>query len=320
MSNLFRFVVNRQTVFYYWMQAVSGWHVPTGEGDLYSSYSTNLEGCTPGQLKAVANIKSILTSTKYPRRVLDELYTGSISSQEARIIDKEARQLMDAFDLYWGTINGPLDEWKLALKKYNYSHIATEMNRIAYFLRSKLHNTQQKTTVYLLPNISGRGSSGHVFRESEFILLHPRQGITDESIKKTVTVLLHENVPVIEFSSATISDMLKQSFLKNRHNLGNPPEGSSWKYLCSEVIAYCFANNITGGYFRAELYNSTIPTTQEFKESYRKLISSHSEKTSQKIAWIGLTVLPTVQAKLEANAQFDEQVADEILSRVIEYI
>ena len=194
------------------------------------------------------------------------------------------------------------------------------MNRIAYFLRSKLHNTQQKTTVYLLPNVSGRGSSGHVFRESEFILLHPRQGITDESIKKTVTVLLHENVHVIEFSSATISDMLKQSFLKNRHNLGNPPEGSSWKYLCSEVIAYCFANNITGGYFRAELYNSTIPTTQEFKESYRKLISSHSEKTSQKIAWIGLTVLPTVQAKLEANAQFDEQVADEILSRVIEYI
>ena len=155
MSNLFRFVVNRQTVFYYWVQAVSGWHVPTGEGDLYSSYSTNLEGCTPGQLKALANIKSILTSTKYPRRVLDELYTGSISSQEAQIIEKEARQLMDAFDLYWGTINGPLDEWKLALEKYDYSHIASEMNRITYFLRSKLHNTQRKTTVYLLPNISG---------------------------------------------------------------------------------------------------------------------------------------------------------------------
>jgi hypothetical protein len=319
MNSPYVFIVDKQVAFYYWAQAITGWYIPPGEDKLYEYYLSFLKNLPIDCQQSIDSIKNELQSAENARNILVELYQKNTSSNEAIAIAKHAQILLSYFDALWIKAEPELNIWKSSLENYDYTDISREVKQIAYFLQYQATNLEsQPIIVYMLPNYVTQSVSGHVLRNSDFVLLHPPSSIDDESIRQTLTIVIHETIHLFDFSSPNIETVLKQAFDIYNEKLGRAPEGYSWKSIASEVLAYCFANNITGGYIRQSLYDKKAPTTQDFEIAYNKLLASGNIKTSHQLAWIGLKILPDINNSLSSREQFNNDTAEIIFKNIFD--
>ena len=313
-------IINRETNFYYWVQAVCGWDTYYAEQKTYQYYRDKTQNLTLNQKNALQSIYKILKDAEHPRQILAELYTGEILSKEARHIKNASLSLQAPFSSVWRDELEFLTNRRNDLQELDTSNLREPLANISQFLGSSF-NTRTDVTVYLLLNPPFGGSMGHVIRQHDFILLHPAGTESKNTQSTTLSTLIHEYVHLLEFNSGLTEKLFKESYDKYIKPLNvNPPAGYSWKSVYSETIANCFANNITGGYFRPKTFHKPRPTIAEMEDGFNRLIGKNNYTTSHLLSWVALNILPDVEEYLKDHKVIDAQSVAKMSELFLEFI
>lgn len=311
--------VNKNTCFYYWVQAVSGWDPVTSKSENYNYYIDQLKGLDTKQEQNLKSIQNILEKSNNPRQLLAELYLEDIVSNEAKEIAELARSLANYFEETWDDSKDNLLEWQQELTKIDFQAHTEELSKIVHFLDSNF-DLNSELKVFIIQNPPNRLSSGHMIKRSDFILLHPPTRPYAKNIEHIATALLHEYIHAIEFSSNSTRELFKNSF--NKHILHSgvvKPAGITWNMFYAEIIVYCFANNITGGYLKPEIYKEPRPSVEEMQDSFWRLVKSGKHNDNHIISWIALNILNDVESYIQEGKVIDETSADKISLLILEF-
>ncbi len=311
-------IIDENTCFYYWVQSLTGWSIHPPEKQSYELYQTALAQAKPEQKHAIQYISKVLRESKDPRNVLAELYTGDMTSRESLEISNASNCLRELFEPVFNRAAPQLQSWKNRLHEASSAISTQELEAIGSFLSTSINmNTPQK--VFLIQNPDFASSMGHVIRGTSFMLIHPAGEDVGNRVNKTLSTLLHEYVHLLEFHSKTTEELFKSAYKEfiQPRDLKTPP-GFTWRLLYSEVIAYCFANNITGGYFRPLTYGKDRPSTSEMRKGFLKLIEDGKHTTNDVIAWIGLSIMPEVEEYLGQGRAIDSRLANRIAELFLE--
>lgn len=312
-------VIDRKTNFYYWVQALSGWSIYYGERKQYEYFIHILPHLSLEHERVLDDISSMLKSLEHPRRVLAELYSGRLSDV-SRPLSEIADQLDGLFEPVWHNQSMFLYEWQQKLIGLDTSRLADSMVGIARFFDSDF-NIKMPVKTYLLMNPAFGAAIGHSIRDTDFILIHPAGGEIKQPAATTFSTIIHEYIHSIEFKSNITEDVFRNSYetyIKPR--AVNAPDGYSWSSLYKEIIVQCFANNVTGGYFRPETYGKPLPTVAGMQKGFYKLLSSGECSVNQLISWVALNLLPDVQDYLDKNIVMDDILVSRMSKLILEFI
>lgn len=306
------FKVDKKACFYYWLQAVSGWDIHSSETESYQYYQ-NLLNSTPNEEQgAISQIKDLLLSSTNPRQVLAELYASRPELNEAMKIAQLAKPLEPLFEPVWQEAQLGLQTWRKRLKSMDFDDFTPPLQRIAHFLDSAFE-PEERVAVYLIQSPTSAGASGHHISGTGFILLHPPGEGRAGQEAAIISTILHEYVHLVEFRSKTTVGLFRQSYESHiRPRKINPPPGCTWKYMYREAIAYCFANSITGGYFRPETFQKPRPTVDEMQAGFWRLVKRGGHNTNHVISWVALNVLAEVEDYIDQGKAIDQKIADRI--------
>lgn len=289
--------ISYEANFYYWIQALSGWSVYSGEKGLYDYYRQAAGQLTPRQLDNLEAVSKILKHSAHPRAILAELYKGNDSpaSADSREILKLAESLRENFDVVWAQSKIQLEYHISLFEKLSSQSIRSSIGEVARFFDTSF-DTKSSTTIFLLMNTSTGGAVGHAIRGNDFILLHPG-------------------------GTSIASGLLKKSYMEYIEQLNaKAPIGYTWKLLYEEILVSIFANNTTGGYFRPDTYGKERPSESEMAPGFNKLINTGTYTTSNLINWISLKLLPEAVKYLKLGKKLDEDFVTKISKLILEII
>lgn len=289
--------ISYEANFYYWIQALSGWSVYSGEKGLYDYYRQAAGQLTPRQLDNLEAVSKILKHSAHPRAILAELYKGNDSpaSADSREILKLAESLRENFDAVWAQSKIQLEYHISLFEKLSSQSIRSSIGEVARFFDTSF-DTKSSTTIFLLMNTSTGGAVGHAIRGNDFILLHPG-------------------------GTSIASGLLKKSYMEYIEQLNaKAPIGYTWKLLYEEILVSIFANNTTGGYFRPDTYGKERPSESEMAPGFNKLINTGTYTTSNLINWISLKLLPEAVKYLKLGKKLDEDFVTKISKLILEII
>lgn len=297
---------------------MTAWNVYPPEQKSYDYYKIgNLE--TPEQ-SSLDSIKKILLNSKEPRLILAELYSDNIKSNDSREIEEKASILLTPFEAIWSSVSKALHQSKKTIDSVDFSVFSGKIQEIAHFLDSGF-NLDATIDLYLIQNHPSSSPVGHQISQTNFILLHPT-GVELANQKDTnIGTVIHEYLHMIEFNSKTSSQLCKNSFEKIiKPTNVDPPKGYTWKQLYFEVIVYCFANNITGGLFRPEIFNKPSLTVKESENGFRKLYTTGEYTTPHLIAWVALNIQDSVMQYMNNQRKIDNHIVSMISRMFLEFI
>ena len=302
---------NKNTAFFYWLQAVSGWNETTAADDetlaYYRSFIANDDSAAKRTLQ---NAKNLLRGCTDPRKLQSEVYAGNFSDSAAQKLKKISFNLRPDFDKLWLEQLDTLERWRELLERYDFARFDESFAKITAFLESSF-NPKSKQTIYLLPNAPGKNTIGHRISSGDFILLRPPTEYNSDRLNSVICVIIHEMLHAVEFGSKITRKLMKQAYdaqLKPR-NIPTPA-GYTWKIIFFETIVYCFANNITGGYLRPQIFGKPKPTTDEFEQKAHRFFEQNGLKTGHVLAWVGLCVLPLVDELMSEGKPVNQEVFD----------
>lgn len=307
--------IDKKTCFYYWVQLVSGWDsYPAGLATYYNSWRNRFEP-SDKQKNALNNIKNILKAAKNPRLILSELYSNSVNSTESKKIIKQSEQLEVFFENIWEETLPNLKLWSNFLKSADFTCFKYPMKKIANFLDSDF-DLSSAYTLYLLQNMPLNGPVGHAIKGTDFILFCPPVRENKEIERDVISVIVHEYIHLIEFKSKTSRLLFEKSINKYIISKNIPsPNGYSWTAMYFEVLVACFANTITGGYLRPEIYSKPMPTIVEMQGGFNRIVKEKRYNTDHIINWAALNILPDVIECIEKGLKINQKIIDKV-SRV----
>jgi len=310
-SMKFRILLSKETAFFYWLQVISGWDKTASvDKATYCYYSSFVVDNTESVL---LKIRQIINSHDNPRSFLQLLYSGDFSdNREAKELIEISNDLRRYFDVLWSDCFSSLEAWLYALEKYDFDRFDDSINNIVRFMGSSFdYRSEQK--IYLLPNIPSKGTVGHRIRGSDFILLRPSMLYNDSKLNQVVCVIIHELLHDIEFSSSITRIYMKQSYREYIEPSGLlAPVGYNWKEMFIEALVYCFANNITGGYLRPEIFGERRPILSDFERKFDVFFKEHGLKTGYVISLAALCVLSNVEDYINKGLTVDKSIFDVI--------
>ncbi len=311
--------INQDTCFYYWVQTISGWSIYSGEAGAYEYYQAMLGNISETESTSIRKVRSVLNKSTDPRKTLAELYSGDIISDESKSIVKLAKNLQKTFIPVWEESKPTLDIWRKKLEKINFSVFKYQMDQIVRFLDADF-NTDEPLVLYLIQNPPFGAAIGHTISNSSFILIHPAGSDRINQESTTKNTIIHEYIHAIEFRSNITRNLFKESYKKliEPHSI-TAPTGYDWKMIYIETIAYCFANNITGGYFRPETYNAPRPNIEEMKDSFYKMVARKQYNTNHIISWVALNILSDVELYINQQKSIDQHLTDKISKLFLEF-
>lgn len=305
-------MIDKNTCFYYWVQMVSGWDsYPAGLGPYYNNWRDRFRP-SDKQEHALNNIKNILQAAKKPRLILSELYSNSASSTESKEIIEQSKQLEAFFENIWKEILPNLKLWSNFLKSANLTCFKHPMKKIADFLDSDF-DLNSEYTLYLLQNIPFNGPVGHAIKGADFILFCPPVRENKEIENDVISVIVHEYIHLIEFKSKTSRVLFEKSINKYITPKEIPsPNGYSWTAMYFEVLVACFANTITGGYLRPEIYGKPVPTIVNMQGGFNRIVKENRHNTNHIINWAALNILPDVSKCIEKGLKINQKIIDKV--------
>jgi len=311
--------VSKSTCFYYWVQALSEWDARQPEIETHAYFKEKAGTLSSLQTNALTMIKHILLNSKEPRWVLSELYCNRIASLEAVEIRHLARSFETLFANLWVDIEQPLAARRQKLQQSDLSQFNIPLKQIAQFLGSPFQ-LDKSTTVYLIQNAPFAPSAGHAINNTDFVLLHPAGREHTSDTNSTICTLVHELIHKIEFQASTARKLYKDSYDSIISPSGKlAPTGYTWKGLYSETLVYCFANKITGGYLRPQIFNKPLPSVEEMRAGFKRLLDSDRATTNDRIAWVALNIQEEVTSKMNEGRQIDRRAVDGVSRLFLKY-
>lgn len=300
---------NKTTAFFYWLQTVSGWDETAATDDktlaYYRSFIPNGNSAAKNILQ---NVENLLRGCSDPRKLLSEVYAGNFSSGAAQKLKKISSNLQPYFDRLWLEQVGTLRQWCKLLERYNFARFDERFAKITTFLESSF-DLQARQTIYLLPNAPGKNIIGHRISSGDFILLRPPIDYDPDRLNSVICVIIHEILHAVEFGSKTTRRLMKQAYdtYLKPHDIP-APAGYTWKAMFFEAIVYCFANNITGGYLRPQIFGKPKPTMDEFEQKANRFFEQSGLKTGHVLAWVGLRILLLVDKLMNEGEVVNQEV------------
>lgn len=244
----FKPIVDKNAVFYYVLQAVSGWDTSEVENDLYKRYEQDYSLLVSHDPQGLSKIRHILKASTDPRSTLAQLYSGQIKNEEAIQIADLAQSFQEIFDTLWPAIETNLQRQRKQLARCLTEDFYSVCYKVIQFYGATVAQNNE-ILIYLLPNKKGRGASGHTITTGDFILFH---SATFEDFNKMIVqnsaVLLHEFTHYADFKSSASSEIIKPVHeAMNVTSVRYKPTWMSWRMFYSEAIAYSIGNSKTGG-------------------------------------------------------------------------
>lgn len=304
---------NKNTAFFYWLQVVSGWDDTAAvDGETFEHYRSFIPQNDVIVKTTLQQVSSFLRSCHDPRKLLGDVYAGDISGGEAQELGRYVSRLQPYFDAVWAEQSSTLEQWKELLEAYDFTRFDESFAKVTGFLDSSF-NLESAQTIYLLPNAPGKNTIGHRISGRNFILVRPPIDYNPDQLNSLVGVIVHEIIHAIEFESKTTRALMKQAYDTHIQPYDIPaPAGYTWKAMFLEAIVYCFANNITGGYLRPQIFGKARPTTDEFKQKANRFFAQNGLKTGHVLAWVGLCILPLVDEFMGGGRSVDQEVFNRV--------
>lgn len=304
-----KILLSKETAFFYWLQVVSGWDktaaVDKVTYDYYHSFIAD------DITLVLSKIRQIINSHDNPRNFLRLLYSGDVSdNKKARELIEVSNDLRGYFDVLWSDCFPSLEAWRCALEKYDFDRFDDSINKITRFMESSF-DYKYGQNVYLLPNVPSKGVIGHKIKGSDFILLRPPLQYSDDKLNRVICVVIHKLLHEVEFLSNTTRAYMERSYKDYIQPARlSAPAGYTWKEMFVEALVYCFANNITGGYLRPEIFGKSRPSLGEFENKFSLFFKKQGMKTGYVIAWTALCALPYVEERINENLTINKDVFD----------
>lgn len=302
-------LVNKNTGFYYWVQAISMWDPSSVDPKTFRYFTENL----PQEYQLILEkIKAILNATPEPRWVLAELYSGKVRLEETRKIRQLSKPLTPIFDSLWEENVPVLEKWREILESTTFNNLVEPMRKIANFLDSDfiLQNTYN---LYLVQNPPYNNAVGLAINRDHLLLLRPDSTNRPSGFVTTMSVLAHEYIHGIEQESQITRALFKTSYEQSilANNI-SAPLGYSWKMLYIEALIYCFSSTIHRGYLSPEIFGKPRPTVSEMQDGFKKLAARKRYSPIDIANWAGLTILPDVEKYINHNQKIDQSIVNKI--------
>lgn len=303
--------ISKTTAFFYWLQIVSGWDetaaVDIETLEYYRSFIPQGDSISKDTLRKV---KGLLCGCSNSRKLLGDIYVGDMSSSEAQELQSYSSCLQSYFDILWTEQSSTLEKWSMLLKGYDFTRFDESFAKITQFLKSSF-SPESEQTVYLLPSAPGKNTIGYRVSDGDFILVRPPIHYDPNQLNNIVGVIVHEVIHAIEFNSVITRELMRQAYDIYIQPYNIPaPTGYTWKIMFLEMIVYCFANNITGGYLRPYIFGKAKPTMDEFEQSANRFFERNGLKVGYVLAWVGLRILPLVDELISRGESVDQEVFD----------
>lgn len=304
--------LDKTTAFFYWLQLVSSWDNTAATDDVTYNYYRLFLPKHPATEPILQEINTILRAHNDPRGLLRDLYAKEFSSSEAQKIVTISATLIPSFGLLWSQQLPSLRKWHSLLQKQDFAALDITCTNIKAFLKSSF-DCEQERAIYLLPNASTKNTIGHSISPGNFVLLRPPLQYDNSKFANVLCVVIHEILHSIEFHSTATRRLMKHTYETHIEPYDIPaPKGYTWKTMFIEAITYSFANNITGGYLRPEIFGKSRPTVDEFRERFTKFFARNGIRTSYALAWAGLCATPLIDNTIQNNSCVDQDVFDAI--------
>lgn len=284
------YVLNKETCFYYWVQTESGWN---------------------------NEVKNILKSSEKPLHLLAELYTGRLMSPESQKISKITDVLRKDFgENVWKIHHDELTNWKKQLESYDYSKIDEKIGQIIHFLDSNF-DPKELSKVYIVQNSPDGNSAGHTLAGTNDVIFRPAGINGNQAIENAVSVIVHEYIHLIEQKTKLARELYRESFLETigKNNI-SAPKNYKWKNIYTEIIAYCFTNNITGGLLSPIIHNKPMPSVEKMRQSFEKMVAENRHNTNHVISWVALNIQDDVVNYLKNGKMIDKVLIDKISNKL----
>jgi len=315
----FEFIMSKEACFYYWVQAISGWNIYFPEEKSYEYFKRTSGAFSDEQKASLEKIAGTLVLSSKPRLVLAELYSNQVNGDDAKLIYNNAAILKSNFESIWPKIEADLLLARNRLENINFTQFTISLQQIAAFLGATF-NEGKSVKVYLLQNAPEAPPIGHKIECTDFILLHPEMRSTVDKDNATVGTLLHELIHSIEFGSELANGLTRRAYSEVIEPLNKShPKGMTWRMVYAEVIVYCFMNNITGGYLRPEVFDKPRPKAEDMKKEFYQLVANKSQKDTDIIAWVALSIQADVELYLTKKKTFDISIANKISKLLLQY-
>lgn len=308
------FRINKDTCFYYWVQAISGWDIDNMDAGNMRYREMALAQLDSGQLSNLEIISKLIAGHEDPRKLLSQLYVGNLEFAESIEIAYLSKQLTDIFETVWRESLSELEYWKETLPEFinKLDGFDNEINKIVYFFDSSF-DANKKYPVYLVQNQDFMSAVGLTIEGADFILLRPSGYKKKDRLRSTASVLVHEYVHLIERESSVDRQLFRSFYEKGiaSHNIPSP-KGFSWKMMYVEAIVYAFSNNITRGLLSETIHAKQKPTVEEFRHSFDRMLKEKRHKTTHIISWVALGIVEDLRLYLYSGRKIDIELADKI--------
>lgn len=312
-------VIDKNTCFYYWIQVISGWDAHAIDSKTYNYFESAISELTEPEESSLSEIKRILEKSEEARWILADLYNADLSRKESKKIVQLSEQFKDRFEAIWQDNSSNLESWLALIVLEDFRRFNEPMKKIVDFLDADF-DLYSKYEVYLLQNSELGGAGGHTINNTQFLLLRPPGYKQTHKTNNLVAVIAHEYIHAIEFKSKISRGLFKKSY-DTHIDASNikAPEGYTWKMMYVEVLVYCFASTITGGYLRQEIYQKPRPTVNEMKDGFYRLVKQNRHNTNHIINWAAINILSDVEEYIENGKKIDQNITDKISKVFLEF-
>ena len=141
----------------------------------------------------------------------------------------------------------------------------------------------------------------------------------ENAISRNHSTIIHEYIHLLEFNSDLTEELFKKSYSQHiQPHRQNAPNGYTWKMVYEETLVSCFANNITGGFFKPETYGKPRPSVEEMKDGFTRLIKTKKYTTNHLINWVSLSLLPDVEIYLQTGKVIDQDFVSKMSKLFLE--
>ena len=310
---LFRFEIDKETCFVYFVQSLIkwGWYFEEKNKDYFLKITGTL---TSEEEKALTKLGKILQKEDNYFFWLWDRYNGAeIKDEKEKEEWKEIKKKLEPrFEQFWSAEKEKLKKWQNSLEKYPFDKFRGELEKISQSF-FEIEYSFEEVIVKLIFNGEKDFPMGHVKNEFENLMLLGLSSLdfNEENKKRTINTLFHELIHKIAQKSENFYSIINGSCEKIIAPSNIKLERDhKWKYLMEEALLKTIASRRFNNYLGRKL------TKDELLIESDKVKTIDLENNKSNYGYLIRIIAGKVENKvaeyIENDKPFDEKISNYI--------
>ncbi|HDQ16707.1 MAG TPA: hypothetical protein ENN31_01130 [Candidatus Vogelbacteria bacterium] len=308
----FRFQVDKEVNFVYWLQSITNWnwYFNSKEYQFYQELTGEFDNKEKLILKKFANFlkppEIYKIFSNYRKRGYLWLWgryarIPITSSREKRYWQRVKSTMLQKFEILWSEHLPLLRDWQIRLENHDFLSTNKGLTKVEKFFNNFL---DQSIVIQLCVNHQKNFPSGHVKREFPNLILLNLSSVRKSEFDKVISILNHELSHLIEYNSPK-NELLSHSISKLIEPKKIQQQNPSWRHLISESIITSIAgrnfsyldrklkliNDFNQNHWNNEIGRQILQTAYEISKVTERYLDQGKEMDQEYIDYVVITML-----------------------------